>query len=342
MAPQTEYGNLAGSGDRRDPIGIAGRRGKTERPVVRETSRRREWGQRNGSGTFGHGRSSERSPLPRRVSPEREPLPEDPAALPALGADFWTTLDEGLAGLGVELGSAERAGIDAHVRLLLAWNAAINLTALRTHRQVAVGHVLDALAALKVLRELSHMQPTSLLDMGSGGGFPGIPLALALPATRAALVDSVGKKARFLSVAAAAVARASAAAGGQPVHLEALAERAEDLAEEPDQRETWDMVVARAVGPVSEIAELGLPLVRRGGHVVAWKLDRGDGALEVEVQSAMHIARAAGGTPPRVVNLPGVDQVGLAGHCLVTLRKRGSTPARYPRPASERRRALLP
>ena len=257
-------------------------------------------------------------------------------------------MDDGLAQLDIELAPGARAGIDSHVRLLLAWNTAINLTALRTERQIALGHVLDAISALPVLRDLRGTMPAranaspSLIDLGSGGGFPGIPLALALPAGRTALVDSIGKKARFLSVAAPAVTSAATGAGGRPPQFAVLAERAEDLADDPDQREAWDMLVARAVGSVAETAELGLPLVRRSGYVVVWKHDRGDGGLEREVADARQIAVAAGGTPPRILRPPNVDKVGLTGHCLVTLRKAQPTPARFPRPTSERRRALLP
>jgi len=275
-------------------------------------------------------------------------LPHDATLLPALGDEFWLAVDDGLGQLGIELSVPARAAIDSHVRLLLAWNAAFNLTALRTERQIAVGHVLDAVAALPVLRDLqATMRPPadtrpSLMDLGSGGGYPGIPLAVALPSGRTALVDSIGKKARFLAVAAAAVMDAFRRADAVPPQLEALAERAEDLADEPDQREAWDLLVARAVGSVAEIAEIGLPLVRRGGYVVAWKRDHGDGRLESEVQEAGRTALRVGGTPPRIVHLPNVGRAGLAGHCLITVRKSRTTPARFPRPASERRRALLP
>ncbi len=224
---------------------------------------------------------------------------------------------------------------------------AINLSGLRTPEQIAVGHVLDTLVAVTALQRLlgAHgAQPgsASVIDLGSGGGFPGIPLALALPAARAQLVDSIGKKARFLDVVGRAVAAAARAADGVPPDLSALADRAEDLADEPDQREAHDLIVARAVGSVGEVAELALPLLRRGGYVAVWKQSRGDGALETEVEQARHIAVAAGGTPPRIEVLPGAERVGLAGHCLVTIRKARVTPARYPRAASERRRALLP
>ena len=92
-----------------------------------------------------------------------------------------------------------------HVRLLVAWNAQINLTALRTPEQIARNHVLDSLIAQPAL---SRFRSTSLLDLGSGAGFPGLPLAVVMPLKRVALVDSIGKKARFLDVAAQEARRA--------------------------------------------------------------------------------------------------------------------------------------
>lgn len=334
-APQSEYGNLAGFGDRRDPIGQTGRRGKTERPVVPETSRRRERGQRNGSETFGHGRNSDRPPLPRRFF---SPLPESAADLPVLGDEFWGVLDAGMRDAEIEISIAARAAIKNHVRLLLAWNAQINLTALRTPEQIARGHVLDSLVAVSALRSLGS---ESVLDLGSGAGFPGLPLATALPMARLALVDSIGKKARFLAVAAQSVQSTLLEAGQKAPQMTALAERAEDLADEPDHRDGWAMVVARAVGTVAEVAELGLPLVERRGHVVCWKHDSGDGTLDREIAQAARVCQAVGGAAPRKVSLPAADTVGLGGHCLVVIEKRWPTPGRYPRPAAERRRSPL-
>ncbi|MEO6350159.1 MAG: 16S rRNA (guanine(527)-N(7))-methyltransferase RsmG [Candidatus Limnocylindrales bacterium] len=304
-----------------------------------ETSRRRERGQRNGSGTFGHGRNPDRPSLPRRFPS----LPESVDGLPELAPEFWSVVDEGIATLVLELTPGQRAAIDAHARLLLAWNEQINLTALRTPEQIARSHVLDSLLAVPAIRILTRGRATSVLDIGSGGGFPGLPLAAVLPAHRAVLVDSIGKKARFLNVAARAVAGLLGGAGsaGSAVEITALAERAEDLADAPDQRERWDVVAARAVGTVAELAEIGLPLARVRGHVVIWKRDAGDGLLAREVADARRIAQACGGGAPRIVTLTAAEQVGLEGHCLVVIEKRRATPDRYPRQPGERRRAPL-
>lgn len=294
--------------------------------------------------------AADRSSLPRRSSPpaarDRSSLPRAVADLPELPAEYEQVLSDGLGALGMELSAQVRAAIGAHCRLLLAWNEHVNLSGLRAPEQIARGHVLDALLALPALRALSGRggRAPSLIDLGSGGGFPGLPLAAALPARRAALVDSIAKKAAFLDAAAAVVGAALRGAASAPAEITALPERAEDLADEPDQREAWDIVTARAVGTVAEVAELGLPLARRGGHVVTWKraADAAQRAqLDDEIGRALRICQAAGGARPRIVALEGADRVGLAGNCLVVIRKIRPTPDRYPRSPGERRRAAL-
>jgi 16S rRNA (guanine527-N7)-methyltransferase len=263
------------------------------------------------------------------------PLPESADELPALPAEFWRVVDAGLDAMALPVDEAARGAIDVHVRLLVAWNAAINLTALRDPEQIARNHVLDSLLAVPVL---AARNPRSVLDLGSGGGFPGLPLAAAMPVERVGLVDSIGKKARFLAVAAQAVRAAIDEPDAPAPHIDAIAERAEDLAQEADHREAWDLVVARAVGTVAEVAELGLPLTAIGGNVAMWKRDVGDGSLQAEMADAARVVQAAGGGPSRMVALAPASKIGLVGHCLVVVTKVRPTPDRYPRPASERRR----
>ena len=278
----------------------------------------------------------DRSSLPRRASPpQRAALPHAVDATAPLDPIFFEVLERGLNELALPLDAAARDAITGHVRLLMAWNEHINLSGLRTAEQIARGHVLDALLAVGPLRGLAGRKP-SLLDLGSGGGFPGLTLAIAVPTGRTVLVDSIGKKAAFLRVAAAAAEAV--------VHVDVLAERAEDLAEEHDQRESWDIVTARAVGSVAEVAELGLPLVRIGGHVVAWKSAGSDeqaGKLETEVADAARLIRSVGGDRPRVVALAAAERLGLPGRCLVVIPKVRPTPDGYPRGAGERRRRPL-
>ncbi len=274
-------------------------------------------------------------------SKARRELPTDPDALEPMGEAFDRALDDGLAELGLldspAASSGARRSYEAHARLLHDWNAAINLTAIREPAEVALRHTCDSLSAVPRLDELVGPGVT-LLDIGSGGGYPGLPLAAALPLARLGLLDSVGKKARFLGVAGAAVAAILGDGGGERENalvIEAIPERAEDLAEEPDQRGAWDIVTARAVGSLAEVVELSLPLAREGGWVVAWKREEERGGLRAELRDAGSIIRATGGGRPEVVS---IDASFLPGHRLVVVPKERPTPASYPRPAGTRKR----
>jgi 16S rRNA (guanine527-N7)-methyltransferase len=281
----------------------------------------------------------------RPTSPpaRHSPLPTDPAVLTPLPAEFWQIVEDGSDAMGIALRPALRAAIDAHVRLLMAWNEAINLTALRQPELIARGHLLDSLTGAAIVDKLLSPKAgagRSMLDLGSGGGFPGLPLAFAVGAERAALVDSVNKKAAFLRAVSAAASTAFTSAGESAPVFDVLAERAEDLAQEPEQRAGWSVVVARAVGSMAELAELALPLLTTGGHLVAWKRDA-DGELRAELEAARQTIHAVGGSRPQVQRVDPHGRLGLTGHVLVTVRKARLTPYRYPRQPAERRRAAL-
>lgn len=252
----------------------------------------------------------------------REPLPSRVEDLPDLPPEALIVLDRGLRTLGLEdLPADARRAIEDHLRLLLAWNVAVNLTAIRDPVEAIRRHVLDSLTATRLLRE---RRIDAFVDIGSGGGFPGLPLVAALPARRALLVDSIGKKARFLETVATAVGLAGVA--------EAFGGRAEELATDGRHRERWTAVVARAVGDLAELAELGLPLLARDGILVAWK--RGD--LGAELTAAAPVLERLGGGRPSV--LPIDARLGLDGHVLVVVTKERPTPVAYPRDPAVRRR----
>jgi 16S rRNA (guanine527-N7)-methyltransferase len=271
-----------------------------------------------GSGTSAAHRATGR-PVRGR---DRGPLPTRVNGLPELPPAYGETLDRGLAALGVRLPAATREAIDGHVRLLLAWNAAINLTAIRTPDAIARDHVLDSLAGLPVLRAHGI---DAFVDLGSGGGFPGLPLALALPARRALLVDSVAKKARFLEAAVAALD------AGDRVAVAAA--RSEALAAGTD-REAWPAVLTRAVASLAELAELAFPLLRHGGILIAWKRI----PLADELVEARSALAAVGGGPLEIVRC---EVEGLADHVLVVATKVRGTPSSFPRPPGSRRRRPL-
>ena len=250
----------------------------------------------------------------------REPLPTRVEDSPGLPTAYDDAIDAGLTALGLTLSPDVRAAIDGQARLLLAWTASINLTGIRDPVGVALAHVIDSLSALPVLRERSVDR---FIDIGSGGGYPGLPIAAALPAARALLLEPIGKKARFLSTVVDAIGLAPIA--------EAAPVRAEALATDPRHRGRWPAITARAVASLGELIELSLPLLEPGGFLVAWKR----GNLTTEWPGAERAMAALGGTAleTRAVAVPG-----LVGHCLVLATAGPSTPAGYPRDPGLRRR----
>ena len=253
---------------------------------------------------------------------DRAPLPADPSLCPALPDAAIRLFDAGCASLGLDLPGNVRTGILGHLRLLLAWTAAVNLTAIRDPEAAVVGHLLDSLAAVPLLREAGVRR---FVDLGSGGGYPGLPLALALPADRVLLVDSIAKKAAFLEIAVAAV--------GIPDRVAVAAVRAEDLAADRGHRERWPAVTVRAVASLPELVELAFPLLVPGGLLLAWKR----GGLDAERDRARRAVAALGGGSVEVVPLPATLPE-LVDHVLVAVRKGGPTGAAWPRPPAERKR----
>jgi 16S rRNA (guanine527-N7)-methyltransferase len=252
----------------------------------------------------------------------REPLPTRVQDTPGLPAAYDDALDAGLRELGVDLEPPARTAIDGHVRLLLAWTTAINLTAIRDPAAVARGHVIDSLSALSVI---TGRTPRRLLDIGSGGGFPGLPLAAAVGDADVTLLEPVGKKARFLSTVAMAT--------GLAPRVTVDARRAEEVARERERRGAWDVVTARAVASTADLVELAFPLLAPSGALVAWK--RGD--LAAELEAARRAIDALGGGTLDVID---IAVRGLDGHRLVVAtRSRAATaPEAYPRDPARRHR----
>jgi 16S rRNA (guanine527-N7)-methyltransferase len=254
------------------------------------------------------------------VDRPREPLPTRVETTPPLPPGYHDALEIGLTALGLSLTDAARAAIEGHARLLLAWTGAINLTGIREPEAVALAHVVDSLSAVPLLRSRGVDR---FIDLGSGGGYPGLPIAAALPAARAVLLEPIRKKARFLSTATNAVGLADV--------VEAAPVRAEALAADRRHRGRWPAVTARAVAGLGELVELAFPLLEPGGLLVAWK--RGD--LEAEWAGGERaLAALGGGTLERLA----VSVPGLVGHSLIVATTRGAAPVTYPRDPGVRRR----
>jgi 16S rRNA (guanine527-N7)-methyltransferase len=163
-----------------------------------------------------------------------------------------TTLLDGTRALALELSEAQLARLVAHLDLLDEWNARMNLTAIRDRPSQLTKHLLDSLTVQPYLRG------ERIADVGSGAGFPGIPLAIVDPHRQFTLIESTGKKCRFLEHVRDAL---------ELKNVEVVQSRAESY--KPDMR--FDTVLARAVGPVADLVKVAGPLVVGGGRLLAMK-----------------------------------------------------------------------
>lgn len=222
-------------------------------------------------------------------------------------------LQAGARDLGAELSAEALADFDRYAALLRSWNERMNLVSKASLAKIESRHILDSLTAALAL---GGAPSGRVIDVGSGAGFPGLPLRIVDPTIELTLVEATQKKARFLEAIIDALGLAGA---------EVVAERAERLGQDPAYREGFDVVLARAVAPLPVLAELTLPLCRRGGLVVAYKSP----GVEGEVAEARRAIKLLGGAPPQIVevsaNVTGDPRV------LLTIEKRGPTPQKYPR-----------
>ena len=162
------------------------------------------------------------------------------------------TLREGARALGIELSDEQAGKLVAHLDLLDDWNQRMNLTAIRDRGPQLTKHILDSLSVRP------HLRGSRIADVGSGAGFPGIPLAIVLPDVHFALIESTGKKCRFLEHVRDTLSLQN---------VEVVQSRAEGF--KPVER--FDTVLARAVGPVADLVRNAGPLVAGGGRLLAMK-----------------------------------------------------------------------
>jgi 16S rRNA (guanine527-N7)-methyltransferase len=247
-----------------------------------------------------------------------DPLTDARAARQALERLLGT--DAAAAQLALPAGFAD--AVERYVALLLEANARRNLTRVVEPDAVARLHLLDALAALPILDELA---PGRAVDLGTGGGVPGIVLALARPSVDWVLVDSVRKKVDAI--------RSFVDALGLH-NVTSVAERVEVLGRAGEHREAYELVTARACAALPVLAEYALPLLGVGGTLLAWK-----GPIGADELAAGGAAAALlGGGSPEVRPTP---TRALGDHRFVLLRKDRPTPPRYPRRPGEASRRPL-
>lgn len=215
--------------------------------------------------------------------------------------------------LGLKLTARQTTAFQRYEQLLMEWNARFNLTAVRDVEGVRIKHFLDSLTCMQVWRE---NPPTRLIDVGTGAGFPGIPLKIMLPSMQLTLVESVGKKADFCRLVVQDL-------GLDKVQV--VQARAEELGQQAAHREQYDWAVARAVANLPVLVEYLLPLVRVGGGVLAQKGEGGP----AEANQADRAIKLLGGRLRQLkpVLLPGIAE----DRYLVIIDKIAGTPPQYPR-----------
>ena len=198
-------------------------------------------------------------------------------------------------------------------RELLDWNQKFNLTALKDTESIRIKHFLDSFSCVMAW---GANPPYHLVDVGTGAGFPGLPLKILYPAMRTTLVESVGKKAMFCEHIVRMLGLEN---------VQVIKARAEEVGQKPEHREKYDCAVARAVASMNVLSEYLLPLVRVGGTMLAQKGESGP----AEAQAAEKVMKLLGGKLQQViqVNLPGV----VDDRYLVIVNKSHATPPKYPR-----------
>jgi len=234
-------------------------------------------------------------------------------APPPCAADdiFVRIVSLGAGELGIDLPPGSLAAFTGHFRLLEARGQNMNLTAIKGAEDVARLHFLDSLALLNAVR----FENARVIDVGSGAGFPGVPLKIAEPSINLTLVDSTDKRVAFLKELCAVQG-----IGADCVHM-----RAEDAGRDSKMRERYDIAVSRAVAELNVLCELCLPLVRTGGFFIAMK--------SVNSSDETRFAKSAISTLGAELQgyydytIPGTDIV----HRAVIIKKAAHTPPCYPR-----------
>ena len=240
---------------------------------------------------------------------------------PATGREF-ALLAARAADLGVRLSSAQVAVCERYAAELIERNTSVNLTAITEIADVATKHFLDSFTAIAVRVWTGRER---VIDVGSGAGFPGLALRIAMPDLKLTCVESVGKKSRFIEETSSLLGFGD---------VEVRNERAETLARASDRRAGYDVGTARAVGTLAACAEYLLPFLRIGGDAIVWK-----GKVDAELPALRKALASVGGELAAIVSTLqlGVGDV-LPGRNLVVMRKTRPSPERFPRTSAEARR----
>lgn len=217
--------------------------------------------------------------------------------------------------LELELNETQLQQFERYYELLVEWNKLMNLTAITDYEEVYEKHFLDSLAIVKV-EDINKVE--SIIDIGTGAGFPGIPLKIAFPHLKVVLLDSLNKRINFLNTVIEELGLEN---------VETLHGRAEDYAKKAEYREQADLCVSRAVANLSTLSEYCLPYVKVDGKFIPYK----SGEITTEADEAKKAVGILGGNVKKILkfHLPDSDIT----RSFVVIEKKKATPKKYPRKA---------
>ncbi len=223
--------------------------------------------------------------------------------------------DKKLALLGIQLTEKQKQQFDKFYELLVEWNKVMNLTGITEYEEVNEKHFVDSVALVKAV---SLNKKQNLIDVGTGAGFPGIPLKIVFPHLKVTLLDSLNKRIKFLDTVIEELGLE---------HIETIHGRAEDFAKQADYREQYDICVSRAVANLATLSEYCIPYVKIGGLFIPYK----SGEIEEELSHSEKAITILGGKLDQVIKfeLPGSE----IGRSFVKIEKIKSTAKKYPRKA---------
>lgn len=226
-----------------------------------------------------------------------------------------TILEEGCKELGITLDEIQKKQFTDFYEYLVEKNKVMNLTGITEFQEVLIKHFLDSLACVKAV-DMSQIK--RIMDIGTGAGFPGVPLKIAFPHLEACLLDSLKKRVNFLEETFQLL---------KLENITAIHGRAEEYAKNKQYRETYDLCVSRAVSNLATLSEYCLPYVKTGGYFISYK----SGTVQEEVEQAQKAVKILGGKIQDVVYFQLPDSE--IQRSLVVIEKIKATPGRYPRKA---------